>query len=132
MYTQENLSILIADDDAAILHLGKAILTKEGFTVETCTNGEEAIVALRAKIFDLVICDETMPKASGTVVAEYLRHNQETKHIPFILISAEHNSKHFTELLKNGIINLFLPKPYSPTLLINMTRCLIQTKAKLS
>ena len=128
MRETKDLSVLIAEDDPAILHLAKAVLTKEGFTVETCTNGEDAIIAIRARRFDLVICDESMPKATGTAVAEYLRQNPDSKHIPFIMISAENNSKHFTELLQKGIINLFLPKPYSPTLLINMTRCLLQIK----
>lgn len=124
----KSISILVADDDTAILNLAKAILKREGFIVESCTNGEEAIVAIKAKRFDLVICDETMPKATGTTVAEFLRQNPETKHIPFILISAEHNSRHFTDLLNQGTINLFLPKPYSPNLLINMAQCLTQTK----
>lgn len=125
----ENFSILIAEDDPAILQLGKVVLAKEGYNVQTCTNGEDAILEIKLKDFNLVIVDESMPKAKGNVVAHFIRENERTRHIPVILITAENNPTHFNEMLKTGLINLFLPKPFSPTLLLNMINFLIKTTA---
>ncbi|MEK7722782.1 MAG: response regulator [Acidobacteriota bacterium] len=122
------LKILIAEDDPSILHLSRVTLAKEGFSVLTCTNGEDAILQIKQNELDLVILDETMPKANGTIVAHFIRENENTKYIPVILITAENNPTHFNDLLKTGLINLFLPKPFSPTLLLNMIYFLLKSK----
>jgi two-component system phosphate regulon response regulator PhoB len=125
--SNENFSILIAEDDPSILQLARVVLTKEGYCVQTCTNGEEAIMEIKVKDFNLVIVDESMPKAKGNVVAHFIREHERTRHIPIIMITAENNPTHFNELLKTGLINLFLPKPFSPKLFLNMINFLIKT-----
>jgi two-component system phosphate regulon response regulator PhoB len=125
--SNENFSILIAEDDPAILQLARVVLSKEGFNVQTCTNGEDAIMEVKLKDFNLVIVDESMPKAKGNVVAHFIREQGRTRHIPVIMITAENNPTHFNELLKTGLINLFLPKPFSPKLLLNMINFLIRS-----
>lgn len=127
--SNENLSILVAEDDPAILQLARVVLSKEGFNVHTCTNGEEAILEIKQQDFDLIVVDESMPKARGNDVAHFIRENDRTRHIPVILITAENNPTHFNELLKSGLINLFLPKPFSPKLLLNMINFLIKSTA---
>jgi CheY-like chemotaxis protein len=128
--SNNNFSILVAEDDPAILQLARAVLVREGFTVQTCTNGEEAILEIKNKPYDLVIVDESMPKERGTVVAEFIRQNEATKSVPVILITAENNPTHFNNLLKTGLINLFFPKPFSPQLLLNMVNLVLQAKNK--
>lgn len=125
--SNENFSILIAEDDPAILQLARVVLSKEGFNVQTCTNGEDAIMEVKLKDFNLVIVDESMPKAKGNVVAHFIREQERTRHIPVIMITAENNPTHFNDLLKTGLINLFLPKPFSPKLLLNMINFLIKS-----
>lgn len=126
--SDQTLKILIAEDDPSILHLSRVTLAKAGFEIFTSTNGEEAILQVKQNELDLVILDETMPKANGNVVAHFIRENDKTKHIPVILITAENNPTHFNEMLKTGLINLFLPKPFSPKLLLNMVQFLLKSK----
>lgn len=125
--SDQTLKILIAEDDPSILQLARVTLSKEGFTVHTSTNGEDAILEIKQNDFDLVIVDESMPKVKGNVVAHFIRENEKTKHIPIILITAENNPTHFNELLKTGLINLFLPKPFSVKLLQNMVNLLLKS-----
>jgi DNA-binding NtrC family response regulator len=59
------LSILVADDEAAIRTLITEGLTKSGHRVETVDNGDDAIRRVKERRFDLLITDIVMPDADG-------------------------------------------------------------------
>lgn len=66
--------ILIAEDDAVSRRVLEALLLKWGFEVEVCTNGAEALLALRKKDApQLAILDGMMPMFSGTDVCKRIR-----------------------------------------------------------
>lgn len=110
MKTHKN--ILVADDDAAISRLLEAIIKREGFNVLSCRNGEEVLKELKSqKTIDLIICDELMPLGKGSEIAEFLKQEVGYSTIPFILLSAEENPRHFTDLMTRRIIDVYLPKP---------------------
>ncbi len=62
-------NVLAVDDDAAVLALLERMLRSFGFEVTTATNGREAIAALEARGFDLVVTDVAMPEMDGLAVA---------------------------------------------------------------
>ena len=57
-------TILFVDDEETIVHLGKELLSKLGYTVEIYTDSQKALNAFRnsPERFDLVITDQTMPR----------------------------------------------------------------------
>ena len=61
--------ILAVDDDAPCLELVGRILNRAGFTVETASNGQEAVSKVSSGSFDLVITDRAMPGMDGDQVA---------------------------------------------------------------
>ncbi len=63
-----NNSILLVDDEEAILSSLRWILKKNSFKVTTATDGGEAINLLRANRYDLVITDLIMPRVDGIAV----------------------------------------------------------------
>lgn len=67
--------ILAADDDRDILELYKALLTTEGFEVETAEDSAGALVKYHEFKPDLMILDFDMPAGSGEKVFERLRNN---------------------------------------------------------
>lgn len=66
-----------------------------------------------SKDFQLVISDEFLPKLSGHQIAEWIRQDAGYCMTPFILISAENNPKMFGDLTTRGLINFYIPKPFS-------------------
>src|SRR5688572_29508251 len=62
--------ILLVDDEAANLQLLKALLTREGYSVVTASDGEEALAAVESADPDLVLMDVLMPKLSGYDMCE--------------------------------------------------------------
>jgi two-component system, cell cycle response regulator CpdR len=64
--------ILIVDDEPAIRSLLAAILTREGFYVQTAGNGSEAMAICSAEAFDLVLSDVLMPGMDGHELAQWI------------------------------------------------------------
>ena len=65
--------ILVVDDDQATRHLLRKVLTKAGFTASVAKDGVEALGALRAQRFDLLLLDVWMPRMNGIELLTKLR-----------------------------------------------------------
>ena len=58
-------SVLVVDDEAALASAVCAALQDAGYTVEQASDGEQALIRVQARPFDLVICDLKMPRVDG-------------------------------------------------------------------
>lgn len=80
--------ILIVEDDTDVLEVLKLLLEGEGHTVVPAKLGSEALEAARAKPFDLIVMDVSMPEVSGIDVALALRAEPATADIRIVLHTA--------------------------------------------
>ncbi len=83
---RKNISALVVDDDRFMIKLTTRVLEQlEIEDVRSASEGEEAMIELRAREADLIICDLQMPGMDGI---EFMRHLAERDHQPaFILLS---------------------------------------------
>ena len=58
--------ILVVDDDRTTRHVLSKVLTSAGFTTSVAKDGVEALKALRAQRFDLLLLDVWMPRMNGS------------------------------------------------------------------
>jgi CheY-like chemotaxis protein len=65
MAPQTALQVLVVDDDPGILSALTRLLQRDGHTVETATNGQEALALLQEGFYDLILCDLLMPTLDG-------------------------------------------------------------------
>ena len=79
--------ILIAEDDSELRQLFQHVLTKNGYAVTGVSNGEEALTAVEASYFDLIISDIMMPKMDGYELVRALRDAGLTT--PVMMITAK-------------------------------------------
>jgi two-component system cell cycle response regulator len=63
-------SVLIVDDDEALLEILKEMLSSEGYTCETATTGEAALDKLRKNLFEIVLADIALPGMTGFQLSE--------------------------------------------------------------
>lgn len=78
---------LVVDDSMLIRYTVCRSLEERGFTVESATNGLEALQILSRVKPDLVVTDMQMPKMSGSELITALKKNPETAKIPIIIVA---------------------------------------------
>jgi DNA-binding response OmpR family regulator len=83
-------TILVVDDEPDIRLLTKMNLERDGHTIVTATDGEEALDAVRVAPPDLIVLDVMMPKVDGWEVLETLKSalDKPITEIPVILLTA--------------------------------------------
>lgn len=81
------LKILIAEDDRELRRLFAHVLLKNGYTVKEVANGKEALDAIDAEYFDLIISDIMMPVMDGYEFVRLLREAGNTT--PVLMITAK-------------------------------------------
>jgi CheY-like chemotaxis protein len=108
-----NGTILVADDEAHILHVVSMKLRNAGFDVLTAVDGEEALDLCKAERPDLVITDYQMPIMSGLEFCRLLREDDGTRRIPAIMLTARGFDIEPAEMSEAGIAAV-LAKPFSP------------------
>ncbi len=79
--------ILIVDDHSPARSLIRAIVTLDGHEVAEAANGEDALAAIAAHHFDLMILDLVMPGIDGYQVLEQLRAMPGREEMPVIVVS---------------------------------------------
>jgi diguanylate cyclase (GGDEF)-like protein len=84
--TNQKNKILIVDDEKSNLTLLNRILSAE-YTVFTAKSGEEALTRVKTDEPDLILLDIIMPGMSGFDVLVQLKENEESSHIPVIIIT---------------------------------------------
>jgi CheY-like chemotaxis protein len=104
--------ILIADDEPHVLRVLKLSLEKEGYAVETCANGKEALTRLEQEHPDILITDIQMPLMTGEELCRHIKqHMPERKFLIFVLTSrTEIEHREWSRDIHNL---LFLEKPVS-------------------
>ncbi len=81
-------SILVVDDSHTTRHIEQIILEAENYNVSTAVDGIEALEKMKQHRFDLVVTDVKMPRMDGFVLLHNMRHKEELKHIPVIMVSS--------------------------------------------
>ena len=81
------LKILIAEDDHELRRLFAHVLIKNRYTVKEVANGKEALDAIDAEYFDLIISDIMMPVMDGYEFVRLLREAGNTT--PVLMITAK-------------------------------------------
>ena len=81
------IHILVVDDDKSTRMFLSAVLKKNGYTVSTACNGEEALNLMDVEHIDLVVLDIMMPKMDGYEFTRVLREAQ--NNLPILMVSAK-------------------------------------------
>lgn len=80
--------VLVVDDDAVIRDLLQVNLQLEGYEVSLAVDGAEALAQVARSHPDLILLDVMMPGVDGWDVAQQLKADQATAHIPVVFLTA--------------------------------------------
>ena len=99
-------TLLLVDDDPAVLRLGRSLLEEAGARVLIGGGGQEAIHLARSAVPDLLILDLMMPRVSGFDVVRELAGDRRTREIPILVMTAREILPEDKEILRGHIIGL--------------------------
>ncbi|MBV8606188.1 MAG: response regulator [Singulisphaera sp.] len=108
--------LLVAEDNTAIRDLLCDLLRRQGHEVVAAGDGIDALLAIHARPFDLLLTDIEMPRVNGFQVIEHLKDDPELREIPVIVISGHGELDGIAHCLKMGAED-YLPKPFNRTIL---------------
>ena len=113
MSVDKNMSILIVDDYKTMLRIIRNLLSQLGFNnVDEATDGNMALLKLQEKKYHLIISDWNMEPMSGFELLKKIRADEQTKAIPFIMVTAESKTDNVIAAKEAGVNN-YIVKPFN-------------------
>ena len=126
---QVDQSILIVDDRPENLLALERVLAELGVGLVRATSGEEALAATLRREFAMALLDVRMPGMDGYELAELLRGDPKTRHMPIIFLAAiSADEEQVFKGYESGAVD-YLVRPYSPTILVSKVRVFLELHA---
>ena len=117
--------VLVVEDEEALCALLEYNLSREGFEVAICRNGDEVLDALKDEKPDLVILDWMLPHVSGIELCRRIRAQTDTREIPIIMLTARSEEEDRIRGLDTGADD-YLTKPFSITELVARIKAVLR------
>jgi len=104
--------ILVADDELNIVRLIQSNLERDGYTVETASDGAQALAKIRSNRPDLLVSDVTMPRMDGYELLAAIRRDPTLWDLPVILLTPKSEDRDM--MWHRPPADMYLTKPLHP------------------
>ena len=104
--------VLLIEDEPNIIEAIRFILSRDGWRVDTHSDGKSALDAVEARKPDLIILDVMLPNRSGYDILNDLRADPATEALPVLMLTARGQKKD-RELAEKLGASRFMTKPFS-------------------
>ena len=118
--------VLVIEDEPNIIEAISFILSRDGWRVDTHSNGVDAAEVVRVKTPDVIILDVMLPGRSGYDILRELRDDAATANIPVLMLTARGQTKD-RELAERAGVSRFMTKPFSNAEVLDAVRALVPT-----
>ena len=105
--------VLLVDDEEANRALLSRRLTNQGYRVTAVEGGREALAALRANRFDLVLLDLMMPDMDGLATLDAIKSDPTIDGVPVLMLTASNTREAIVHCLSLGAAD-YVIKPVDP------------------
>ena len=107
-----NRRVVLIEDEPNIIEAIRFLLTRDGWQVETHSDGIDALDVIRAAEPDLVILDLMLPGRSGMDILRDLREEDALKELPVLMLTARGQMRD-REMAEKAGVSRFMTKPFS-------------------
>jgi len=114
--------ILIVDDEEIIRRIYFDRLSAEKYTVETASDGQEALDKMVSFFPNIILLDILMPNISGLQVLEQMKTNPKISNIPVIVLSNMGQDINIKKALELGARDYLLKSSYTPNQVLDKIR----------
>ena len=116
--------VLLIEDEPNIIEAIRFLLTRDGWDVNTHSDGTNAVEVVQEAKPDLVILDMMLPGRSGMDILRDLREIVELAGLPVLMLTARGQSRDRDMAEKAGV-SRFMTKPFSNTEVLTAVRVLV-------
>jgi two-component system, OmpR family, response regulator len=116
--------VLLIEDEPNIIEAIRFLLTREGWRVDTHSDGADAVAVIEAANPDLLILDLMLPGRSGMDILRDLRALEGFQDLPVLMLTARGQSRDRDMAEKAGV-SRFMTKPFSNTEVLAAVRDLL-------
>lgn len=120
---QEKLHILLAEDDETFGNILRDYLSINGYVVELCRDGQQALDKFRENDYDLIVTDVMMPVKDGFSFVNDLRRIN--KLVPVIYLTARNQKEDIIRGYKSGADD-YITKPFDSEVLLHKISAVLQ------
>jgi DNA-binding response OmpR family regulator len=120
-------TILVVDDEPAIVQVIRERLEREGFGVHTASKGQAALEAVADGPADLIILDLMLPDQDGFEILRHLRRGGDE--VPVIILTARDDNVDVVVGLELGADD-YIAKPFNPRELVARVRAVLRRRAE--
>ena len=111
------LRFLVVDDFSTMRRIVRSLLKESGYTdVDEAEDGAVALKKLLASKFDFVLCDINIPNMNGFQLLNEVKSNDQLKHIPVLMVTAEARKEDILLAAKSGAAG-YIVKPFTKSIL---------------
>ncbi len=121
-------SILIVEDESALVELLRYNLETAGHAVRSAMTGSTAEEALTEERFDLVVLDWMLPEISGIELCRRIRQRPETRNLPVLMLTARGEEADRIRGLSTGADD-YVVKPFSINEVLARVKALLRRSA---
>ena len=113
--------VLLIEDEPNIIEAIRFILSREGWRVDTHSDGKTALETIRSRAPDVVILDVMLPNRSGYDILHDLRGDKALQGLPVLMLTARGQKKDRDLAEKLGATR-FMTKPFANTDILETVR----------
>jgi DNA-binding response OmpR family regulator len=106
--------VVLIEDEPNIIEAIRFLLTRDGWTVDSHSDGRDAVEVIKAADPDLVILDLMLPGKSGMEIIKDLREEEALSNLPVLMLTARGQARDRDMAEKAGV-SRFMTKPFSNT-----------------
>lgn len=117
--------VVVIEDEADILEVIEYNLSREGFAVISCRDGEEGLRVVQSEVPAMVLLDLMLPGIDGIEICRTLRSDPVTKGIPIIMVTAKGEESEIVLGLGVGADD-YVVKPFSPKELVARVKAVLR------
>lgn len=109
----KDMTVLVVDDFSTMRRIVRNILRELEFKeILEADDGSSAVEILKTQKVDLIVSDWNMPKMTGLDLLKFVRSNEPTKDLPFLMVTAEAQKENIVEAVKARVSN-YIIKPFT-------------------
>lgn len=117
-------NVLVIEDEPNIIEAISFILSRDGWSVATHSNGHDAVGVVQDAMPDLVILDVMLPGKTGYDILRELRSEDATQGLPVLMLTAKGQVKD-REMAERAGASRFMTKPFSNAEVLDAVRELV-------